>query len=339
MTALLIESFDHCTSAAEMVQNGFVSAGTPVFATGRYGRGQQIQLPTAAETLQFVLPSTATELYVGMSCKIAGTPSATTVELFALLNAAVVQVSVHVDTGGRLLINRGAATLLESSSAIEGILTPGISHYVELHTLVDNVGTWEVLVNGTIVLTGAGDTQEDATGDVDTLRLTGSTELAPSFDDLYVNDIAGAAPYNGYLNEHELMTLRPDGDGFQTDLTPVGAGTTNADRVDDTPGNDGDATYCEGNTVGALDSYTFENTPVTVDSILSVQLKSCTRAVVAGTIRQRVRSVATDELGGIHTLTTSYAYFRYQSLTDPNTAAAWTNAGLNAAEFGMEILS
>jgi hypothetical protein len=49
------------------------------------------------------------------------------------------------------------------------------------------------------------------------------------------------------------------------------------------------------------------------------------------------RSGGSDTDGATQALSTSYLCYREISVTDPNTAAAWTRANLNSAEFGVKV--
>lgn len=336
MAALLIESFDHYVSAAELTQGGFTSAGTPTFSAGRYTRGYRVELPTATEDLTFVVAATTT-FYFGASIYIGSLAAGDTIVSFD--DSATEQLSIRVTSLGRIYVSR-AGTTLKVGTGAESVLQAQTHNYIEFTGVInDSTGSFTLRVNEAIVATDSNvDTKNTASTTFDTLKLHGSANLLPSFDDLYLNDATGGSPYNGFLGEHELITLRPNGDGYQNDWTPVGAGSTNSDRVDDNPGNDGDTTYVNAVAINDIDSWTYENCPITADNILSVQLKAAAKSQDAADFRQKIRSVATDEDGTTHAFTTSYAYYRYQSLTDPNTAAAWTNAGWTAAEAGVEYL-
>lgn len=336
MSSLLIESFDHYTDASQLTEGGFTSAGTPTFSTGRYSRGRRVNLPSSAEDLSWTIASPPTEFFFGASIYL-GQHNGVADTLVSFEEGGTEQLSIRVDVSGRLYVSRNGTTL-GVAAGTGAVLYPLAHNYVELHALIsDTVGTWNLYVNGISVTSGsAADTQSTANNDIDELVLHGSANVLPSFDCLYLNSNAGAAPYNGRLKDHELITKRPNGAGFQTDWTPVSA--ANWQDVDDSPGNDGDTTFVNAETANDIDSYTFEDvSPLTVN-ILSVQYKVCARGD-SGTFRQRIRSVATDELATTESFNATYKYHRHQSLTDPNTAAAWTVAGWDAAQAGVELIT
>jgi hypothetical protein len=53
-------------------------------------------------------------------------------------------------------------------------------------------------------------------------------------------------------------------------------------------------------------------------------------------IKSLCKSSSTTSTGTSQALPSSYAYLTQVWETDPNTAAAWTETNLNAAEFGVE---
>lgn len=341
MSALLIEGFDHYISAAELTQGGFTSAGTPTFATGRFGRGRLVELPSATEDLTYAVAAT-TEFFFGASIML-GQVNGVADTLVSFVDTATEQLSIRVDPSGRLYVSRNGTTL-GVATGDNAVLRGNAVNYIEFTAVInDTTGSWDLIVNGQSVSSGStSDTKETANATFDSLVLHGSANLLPSFDCLYLNDNGGAAPYNTNLGDHELIPRRPNGDGFQNDWVATGAGTTNSDRVDDTPGNDGDTTYVAGSAVNDIDSWSYENISAVIaagaDNILSVQYKTSAKGS-AGTFRERIRSVAADELAASNSFVATYTYARYQSLTDPNTAAAWTSTAWDAAEAGIELLT
>lgn len=343
MTALLIEGFDHYTSAAELTQGGFTSAGTPTFTAGRYGRGQRVTLPTATEDLTYAVTAT-TEFYFGASIFITQINQVLdTLVSFNDTTGVGTQIQIDVDPSGRLQVTSGS-TVLGLATGLNAVLYPGSHYYVEFHGLINNTtGTWDLIVNGTSVTSGSGaDTQQTANATINELELHGGANLLPSFDDLYLNDNVGSAPYNGNVGDHELLLRLPNGDGFVNDWTGVGAGATNSDRVNDTVGNDGDTTYVNPEFVADIDAYTYEDI-VTIysggaDTIHSVQYKTAARGD-SGSYLVFVRSTATDQDSPTITYNATYEYSRFQSLVDPFTSLAWTSANWDAAEAGVELVS
>lgn len=102
---------------------------------------------------------------------------------------------------------------------------------------------------------------------------------------------------------------------------------------------DAETSYVVGTTVAHRSTYAFENTLPATAAIKGVQLVTVVRKDDAG-VRSAapvVRSGSMDYTGATAPLSTSYAAITQRYETDPNTAAAWTKAGLDGAEFGVEV--
>ena len=56
-------------------------------------------------------------------------------------------------------------------------------------------------------------------------------------------------------------------------------------------------------------------------------------------MRCKVKSGAATADGTPHALTASYVYYRDIFETDPDTAAAWTSAGVDAVQIGPEVVT
>jgi hypothetical protein len=94
----------------------------------------------------------------------------------------------------------------------------------------------------------------------------------------------------------------------------------------------------ESNTVNDIERFTFAAIPGA--SVIAVVIWPFSRKDDGGfrTIQGAIKSGSTLGTTGTDVaLGTNYQYLFCQSLTDPNTGAAWTLAAVNAAEFGVKI--
>jgi hypothetical protein len=101
---------------------------------------------------------------------------------------------------------------------------------------------------------------------------------------------------------------------------------------------DGDSSYIQSNTLNDISRFTYP--PVSGSSVLAVLIKAFSRKDDGGfrTIQGSVKSGSTVGTTGTDVaLGSNYQMNMLQSLTDPNTGAAWTLAAVNAAEFGIKI--
>lgn len=125
-------------------------------------------------------------------------------------------------------------------------------------------------------------------------------------------------------------------------ITPSGG--TNTEIVDVqpvTPAYLGDFNYVSDGTVGDEDLYTIGSLTANPAHIYTVAVKGYMRNSDGGvrTVSLRTKSSGTDSGGSDtgQTPATTYGWVSSYFATDPNTAAAWTTAALNAATSGMKI--
>lgn len=101
---------------------------------------------------------------------------------------------------------------------------------------------------------------------------------------------------------------------------------------------DGEFSYISDNTLNDISRFTYP--PITGTSVLAVTVWPFVRKDDGGarTIQASIKSGSVTGTSGTDVSPgTNYAYAMLQSLTDPNTGAAWTLAAVNAAEFGIKI--
>lgn len=199
-------------------------------------------------------------------------------------------------------------------------------HYIEWQLSFVNQ-TVEVRVNGeTLYLDST-----PSAGQIERLWCERNRQHAYWLDDLYVLNSEGST-FNDFLGLVRLETLDPDGDGSRTDLTPS-TGTDHYALV-----NDGsDSTYVEGS-AGDGDLYDFADTADS-DSILGVfQVARMFDSASAGiTGRAICKPSTTEHDGDDHSLGSLARAYGQAWPVDPDTASAWTQSGVNGAEFGVEF--
>lgn len=259
--------------------------------------------------------------------------------LFAWYDSAnVYQCELVLDWYGRFHFCRGT-TILASGGLTEDKL-PRADHWNYLEweiTMSQTVGTFELWVNGikTIDATGL-DTCDTANVNCRYVRMsvTNGVDNTLYFDDFYVTDgtrLTGA-PF--------AFSLHPNSDGGVNVWTAL-SGTDEFAMVDENT-SDGDTTYNQASTAGDESRHGCEDLPSYVTSVLAVGAYAVLRKTDATAREARVllNSGGTESLGNTLTLTTAYLSSRIGVLeTDPNTAAAWTLANVNAVEVGYEVVT
>ena len=124
------------------------------------------------------------------------------------------------------------------------------------------------------------------------------------------------------------------------DFTPS-AGSVHYSLVAEAPDDDGDASYVESGTVGHKDLYGYQDLTGTPAAIMAVQLATVARKDDAGSrsLRAVLKSGATTANGATRVLGTSYALYDDRFEVDPATGAAWTKAGVDALQAGVEVVA
>lgn len=235
-----------------------------------------------------------------------------------------------------------SGTQIGSNSTVA--LAGGVGAYVELDVTIGTSAPYDIRVNGVSVLSGTGNTktQSAATwtvcGPYSQYQFNATGGVVTDYDDYYVCDGTGSAPYNAPLGDVVVSSIYPNSDGANLDWTPS-TGTTHYTLVNENPPTD-DTGYVYTATVGNRDSYGYQDLPTAGGAILAVAPTLYARKDDAGsrTITDVVRIGSTNYDGASsQSLTTGYVFDQFIHTVDPSTAVAWTVAAVNAAEFGIKL--
>jgi hypothetical protein len=228
-------------------------------------------------------------------------------------------------------VYRGGALLGQSAP---GLVLPNTWYYLEFKAYIHAaLGSFELRLDGVNICSAANvNTQQTANAYANQIWALG--QFDNYLDDWYLGDGAGAINID-FLGDLKIIRRKPNAAGTYSEWTPS-AGANWQNVAENTP--DGDATYNETDTVGARDTYNFEDVTLT-GSIKGVQLNLCHRKTDAGTrkVKPLCRSGAADFQGSEDSLDDTYRYNKPGAIyeTDPATGLPWTIANLNAAEFGQ----
>lgn len=339
MSIIYLNSCGDSYATAQLSKRWSVVTGSPV-VTSLAGRrlGQAITLPTTSDRLQQNVPALATYI-CGKAFKL---DTIVATDLITFRETATDHVIVRVTATGAIEVLRAPSTQLGISLA--GIVFAGFYSYIEALCTVDGAaGVVTVNLNGTQILnlTSQDTDNAGAVPEINNIEIEGSTGNL-SIDDFYINDTTGAAPQNGIMGDTRIESQAPIADGVTNDFPGVfpASPTTHFDKVDDiTP--DDDSTYVFSGDVADIELFDMETLPDPegTSAIFGVQLLNYARKdkVTAKSIIPKVRSGGSNFNGTTVPLTTSYLYYPFIWQQDPNTAADWTEANVNAAEFGLEI--
>jgi hypothetical protein len=237
-----------------------------------------------------------------------------------------------------LTIKNGDGTLLQTIT-----LSPWVAfswNYLEIKVHIDNTnGTWEVHWNESSMGSGTGDTQNSATATIGAITFCYSSETGAGddyYDDIYICDDSGTVN-NNFMGDCRVDAIVPDGAGYSTQWTPSAG--SNYQCVDETPENTSD--YVSATVLDSIDSYTMGNLPAGVTGdICGILLSTYAKRADTGIptkIKPFVRTNSTDFLGTERELSNVWAAYPEIWEQNPDTAAAWSIAEINALETGVKL--
>lgn len=234
---MTLQLFDGFEVATFLRNNAILSAGAISSQAGRTG-GKAARISASGATLSFPLPTPAAVVYVGFAFKENGAAWGSTTAGSFLLNTygdagATQHVCVGVSNDGRITVKRGGpnGTLLATGVPV---LVANAWHYFEAKVVIsDTVGEVVVKIDGAEYLNATNlDTKNAGTLTTISTVVLGQFGTC-DYDDLYVCDGLGAAPYNTFLGDKVVKATRPDGAGASTGFTPSAG--SNYQCVDEDP--------------------------------------------------------------------------------------------------------
>jgi hypothetical protein len=344
MSLVYLDSCGDFYTTSDLSRRFDVVTGSPTVSNVAGRReGGGIILSGTGDRLQKNIPALTTYV-VGIAFKL---DTLVATDILSFKEGSTVHIIVRVTATGAIEVLRGPdpGTTISMAITDAGLVFSGIYSYLEAKILVDNAsGTIDIDLNGTNELTmNTQDTANGGTPTIDNIEIEGSSGTL-SIDDFYILNTVGAAPQNERLGDTRVDAVLPQADGatnnFPT-LEPV-TPTTSFDKVDDTAPDD-DASYVGSDGSGDRELFDMADLPDPggVSAIYSVQLNLLVRKdkTTARSVQGVVISDVTTDLGAVQATQSAYSYIREIWDEDPDTGPAdWTDAGVNAAEFGMDIV-
>lgn len=335
-----VDSFDHLATADITTKWTALGNSPTITANGRRSTSA-LTCATSSDRVSKTLDAQATWI-VGVAVKFTGA-IASAGYLIYLGDAGANQCGVFMNTDGTLSFRRGTTNVATSATA----LSADTFYFVEFKVTINNSGSYEIRVNGANVLSGSGvDTQQTANATANQVLLNGLATggsngfdaTAVYFDDLYICDSSGSTN-NDFLGDIRVDAYLPNGNGNSSQMVGSDSNSTDNYLLVDDATQDGDSTYVQSSTAGEKDTYAFANMSHTPSSIYGVQVNMIAKKDDAGarSIASVVRSDGADTDGTTQALSTSYADYMQIVEQDPDTSAAWTKTGFNAAEFGHKV--
>lgn len=263
-----------------------------------------------------------------------------------LASTTTARVSMRLSSDGSLQLRSSTtgAELFDSSDPLETVdgklhfLFKGSEYKIELKVYGFNInGSLELRVNdevwGLIPIA-------DTNGTFNRIYFkTGQVGEGADFEisQLYVlDDQGGIDDNNSFLGKSwKLEVIRPDAETAQIDFTPE-SGSDNSAMVDDAPRNNADADWNDSTGNAEIDRFT-SATALNGARVHNVNVVNVARHTGSSqNFRAVVFEGATSGDGGDETLTESFQVFMEPFETNPDTALAWTQAEVDACEFGYE---
>jgi hypothetical protein len=261
---------------------------------------------------------------------VTGTNNAT-VNVFQTAAGNDEQVSLRMDPAGHITIRRGGVILATGLTVIQ----VNTWYYIEFAVHLDPAaGSASLYINGVLDATVAGvNTQPQATALVDMVLFT-------NFGNSRWCDVYGMDGTLVPLGPQRVSLKLATADGTNLDWTPS-AGATQFNLVNTVPPN-GDANgFISSNTPTNKTTLQFGALPYVPAVINAVQVGMYARFDDGGPhqIAACVVSGATTNVGAAKSIAATYldVYLEiYQN--DPHTAAPWTAAAVDAAQYGVDLV-
>lgn len=218
-------------------------------------------------------------------------------------------------------------------------------YYCEFQaTLSDTVGVITVKLNGATVINLTGqDTKNGGTKTVfDSFQFnhnwTVNSGVDMYYDDVYVTNGAGSAN-NGFLGDITVETLLPNGDGATNQFLGSDGNSVSNYALVNEAGAPVTTSYVEDGTTTERDLYAYGDLATASGPVYGVQVASYAQASASGArnLKNAVRSGTTVATSTTKPLVTTYLPALSIQEVDPSTSAAWDIAGINAAQFGVEV--
>lgn len=250
--------------------------------------------------------------------------------------------------GYRIALYRGATLLAET-----GNFPFAVWQYFELKVLINTTtGTYELRRNGVVEFSGTGaNTALNGNTGADVFAFRWTSNLSPvlRLDDIYICDGSGSKN-NDFLGPRivEAVTVTANGatNQWTNDATGV-PDANNFDQMNDSGGSATDETGAGGtissDTNGHLDLYTMSDLQQITGNIDFVFLGVQAAMAAAGsrTLKFKFRHNGTTNADGNSFVVNSTVYDEFIQVWDDNpvTAVAWDVADIDAAQFGIEVVS
>jgi hypothetical protein len=262
---------------------------------------------------------------------------------FSLLDGATTQATVSLEADGSITVYRGTRTAgTQVAATAAGVVAAGLWGFLEVDLTVDpSAGAVQMWYEGTSVASATGlNTRASGTSQVGSFRLAADEAYGAAilrWDDFYLLDTTGPAPWNDRLGDIRCQTLFPTAAGDLTQFTPDSG--SNYARVGS---YDSDSSYVASSNVGDTDLYNVTDLPSGFSgTVFGVLHSTRARKDDAGvrTLAQVQKSGSTTTAETAVVLFSSYTGYYTTHVVNPATGSQYTAAEVNALQIGVKVAS
>jgi hypothetical protein len=219
------------------------------------------------------------------------------------------------------------------------IVVPNMWYWFSFKYVCDvSNGLVEVYVNGELYLRYVGNTSAVGSGGFNAISLSrANNDGTALFDNLFIMDDTGDAPFNDHLPETRIYTVLPNSAGDLSQFTPVGS-ANNYQNVNVNPLlPTGHTVYDQTATPDSTDTFNHTGVVVTgTPQVLALCICMMAQKTDSGTcyLSSIVRYLGISYDSGAFTLNASWFDWQDIMTTDPRTGLAWGLADINNYQFG-----
>jgi len=331
MALRFCESFDHC-NVDQLTRKWTMAGGGRTIGTA-YGRNGTNGLATNSNG--FVRKTIDDQQTWIIGCAYYSVLGEQDKEIIIVMDANYKQIYLRNPANTSILhVIRGDGIIL---ATVLNVFVHNTWNFIELKVKIDDSTGFVIVKKNEIEIVNISnvDTKNTANASANTISFSGMSNVC--FDDIYICDTSGSFN-NNFLGDIRVCSLLPNGAGASIQWTPSAG--ANYECVDESPAND-DTDYVSSATANQIDTYAYADLPAFTGDVKGVQVLICARKDDAGARQIAVvaRPGITNHAGAAKDVSDSYLYHRQIWENNPDTTNPWTINEVNAAEFGVKLVS
>jgi len=202
-------------------------------------------------------------------------------------------------------------------------------HHVQVHFIIADAGTIATVIEGIADITYSGDTKPSATTNIVFIKfLMAATSRNSWVDDLTIGT-------GGWPGDWRFDAIVPNAD-TATEQWSLSAGADSYALIDEIPPSDSDYLYTATTGQRTLVELADWDGAGKSPQAVVVWTRAWKSDATADQIKQVLVSGATTDVGAAQDLLTSATHVKTVYDNDPNTAAEWTDAAIDAIQVGVD---